>query len=552
MYLEHYGLTEPPFSITPDPRFVFLSERHRDALAHLLFGIDKGGGGGFVQLTGEVGTGKTTLCRLMLEQLPENTRAALVLNPRQSPVELLETTCEELQIDIEGKRGSTKALVDALNTYLLEAYAQGLRVVLIIDEAQDLSIDALEQVRLLTNLETDTQKLLQVLLLGQPELRDILARDDLRQLAQRITARFHLTPLDAGETERYLRHRYAIAGGRHLPFDKSAIRRLHQRSGGVPRLINVIAERSLLAGYARDRTTIDAALVDAAARESLPTPRRAANSRLQAYAAMILLGIVAIACVIAYAMRPGSTPSNTAALADAGKPTTSPGPGATPATKSSPVKPDTPTLDTTTLALFIAGGDAAALPAWQALLSQWQLPTDSNDVAIAAQCTAVLAPGVYCLRAHGALDMLTAIGRPALLRLYSDKHDGWVVLLGVNAVHARLRLGNYVYDVPRVVLQQAWHGEYAVLWRAPATVVAPLAPGSGGPAAQWLQQRLTPNRAAPAATTAAATTIDAATITKVRRFQAAHGLVADGIIGPETLFALSASDPGPHLLQELD
>ena len=186
MYLEHYGLAEPPFSITPDPRFVFLSERHRDALAHLLFGIDKGGGGGFVQLTGEVGTGKTTLSRLLLEQLPEHARVALVLNPRLTPTELLETICEELHVDIAGRRGSNKALVDALNAHLLDAYAKGLRVVLLIDEAQNLSVEALEQVRLLTNLETDTQKLLQVILLGQPELRDMLARPELRQLAQRI------------------------------------------------------------------------------------------------------------------------------------------------------------------------------------------------------------------------------------------------------------------------------------------------------------------------------------------------------------------------------
>src|SRR6476659_1962672 len=270
MYLEHYGLLEPPFSITPDPRFVFLSERHRDALAHLLFGVGQGGGGGFVQLTGEVGTGKTTLCRLLLEQVPANTRVALVLNPRQTPVELLETICEELHLDIAGKRGSLKSLVDALNRYLLDAYAQGLRVVLIIDEAQDLSIDALEQVRLLTNLETDTQKLLQIILLGQPELRTLLARDDLRQLAQRITARYHLTPLDADETAQYLRHRYNIAGGRRLPFNRRAIRRLHRHAGGVPRLINIIAERSLLAGYARDQATLDTRTVDLAARETLP------------------------------------------------------------------------------------------------------------------------------------------------------------------------------------------------------------------------------------------------------------------------------------------
>ncbi|RDY65389.1 ExeA family protein [Lysobacter soli] len=274
MYLEHYGLIEPPFSITPDPRFVFLSERHRDALAHLLFGITQGGGGGFVQLTGEVGTGKTTLCRLLLEQVPENTRVALVLNPRVTPVELLESICEELHIELEGRRGSTKALVDALNVYLLDAYAQGLRVVLVIDEAQNLSVEALEQVRLLTNLETPTQKLLQIVLLAQPELRAMLAREDMRQLAQRITARFHLTPLDASETGEYLRHRYRVAGGTRFPFDASAVKRIHVHSGGVPRLINVIAERSLLAGFAHDVPMLDARWVDRAAAEVLPAPAR--------------------------------------------------------------------------------------------------------------------------------------------------------------------------------------------------------------------------------------------------------------------------------------
>src|SRR5687768_8582976 len=274
MYLEHYGLNEPPFSITPDPRFVYLSERHRDALAHLLYGVGQGGGGGFVQLTGEVGTGKTTLCRLLLEQLPENARVALVLNPKLSPIELLETICEELHIEIGQRRGSLKSLVDALNIYLLEAYAQGLRVVLIIDEAQNLSTEALEQVRLLTNLETATQKLLQIILLGQPELRDMLARPELRQLAQRITARYHLTPLSAAETEAYLRHRYAIAGGLRFPFNRAAVKRIHAHSGGVPRLTNVIAERSLLAGYAHEQAVLDARMVDRAAHEALPPKLR--------------------------------------------------------------------------------------------------------------------------------------------------------------------------------------------------------------------------------------------------------------------------------------
>src|SRR5690348_10254978 len=294
MYLEYYGLREPPFSITPDPRYVFLSERHRDALAHLLYGIGKGGSGGFVQLTGEVGTGKTTLCRLLLEQLPENTRVALVLNPKLSPVELLETICEELKLDIADKRGSLKGLVDTLNAYLLDAYAQGLRVVLIADEAQELSIESLEQVRLLTNLETPTQKLLQVILLGQPELRDKLHQAELRQLAQRITARYHLTPLDRGETEAYVRHRLAVAGAARSPFSRLGLRALYQRSGGIPRLINVIADRALMAGFAREQDSIGERLVDRAADETLPGTARYWMHRYGRWAAVAAAIVLAL------------------------------------------------------------------------------------------------------------------------------------------------------------------------------------------------------------------------------------------------------------------
>ena len=259
MYLEFYGLKEAPFSITPDPRYVFLSERHRDALAHLLYGIGKGGSGGFVQLTGEVGTGKTTICRLLLEQLPENTRVALVLNPKLSPIELLETIGEELKLDISAVKGSLKGLVDTLNTYLLDAYAQGLRVVLIIDEAQNLSAEALEQVRLLTNLETPTQKLLQIILLGQPELRDELNKPELRQLAQRITARYHLTPLDRDEAEAYVRHRLAVAGSRaHAVFaarTARAVSALERRSARDQRDRRPRTDGRLRARAGHDRRT---------------------------------------------------------------------------------------------------------------------------------------------------------------------------------------------------------------------------------------------------------------------------------------------------------
>ncbi|MCJ0825227.1 AAA family ATPase [Luteimonas sp. 50] len=544
MYLEYYGLKEPPFSITPDPRFVFLSERHRDALAHLLFGIDKGGGGGFVQLTGEVGTGKTTLCRLLLEQLPDNTRVALVLNPRQTPLELLETICEELHLDLDsgdgrGKRGSAKALVDALNAYLLEAYAQGLRVVLIVDEAQDLSIEALEQVRLLTNLETDTQKLLQVILLGQPELRTLLARGDLRQLAQRITARFHLTPLDAAETERYLRHRHAVAGGVRLPFDKAAIARLHRHAGGVPRLLNVLAERSLLAGYARDEAIVGTRLVDLAAAEALPPARPRTGKARPIHLALALLAAMLLVAAFVLLRREPPAPAPFAKVAPAAA-----------AAAAAPVpRPVAIAPDADALAQRIATAVATPLAAWQALLSLWDLPTAAADVAIAAQCAPVLAPGVHCLRARADLDTLAAIGRPVLLRLRGPDRDGWALLLGADARRVRLRLGDALVDAPRVALPRAWTGEYAALWRTPPEVAAPVPLRDAGPATAWVRARL----AAASVATAAPDDSAASDLGQaVRAFQAAQGLASDGVVGPETLFALAARDPGPHLLPALD
>ncbi len=267
MYLNYYGLQEAPFSITPDPGFMYLSGRHRDALAHLLYGVGQSGSGGFVQLTGEVGTGKTTLCRALLEQVPAETQIALILNPLMNPIEMLEAICEELGISTVGVEGSSKGLVDRLNGYLLHTHAQGGRVVLLIDEAQNLSIESLEQVRLLTNLETSKEKLLQIILLGQPELRELLQRRSLRQLAQRITARYHLTPLGPEDTARYVGHRLAVAGASRNPFSRSGLKALYQRSQGVPRLVNIIADRSLAAGFAGEKERIDAALVNAAADE---------------------------------------------------------------------------------------------------------------------------------------------------------------------------------------------------------------------------------------------------------------------------------------------
>ena len=287
LYGAWFGLQREPFSIAPDPRTLFMSERHREALAHLLYGVQ--GGGGFVLLTGEIGAGKTTVSRCFLEQVPEGCRVAYVFNPKQSVDELLWTIAQEFGVQVLGQafaagagdriEGGSKALVDALNRFLLQVHAQGGQAVLVIDEAQALSAEVLEQLRLLTNLETSERKLLQIVLIGQPELRAMVASPGLEQLAQRVIARYHLGPLSAPDTARYVHHRLAVAGlSGPLPFDAAALKRVHERSRGVPRRINLLCDRALLGAYATGRRSVDAGIVERAAAEVAgePLPAEAA------------------------------------------------------------------------------------------------------------------------------------------------------------------------------------------------------------------------------------------------------------------------------------
>ncbi|MBV1884281.1 MAG: AAA family ATPase [Pseudomonadales bacterium] len=272
MYKKFFGINDEPFSIAPNPHYLYMSRQHHEALAHLVYGIKKDG---FITLTGEVGTGKTTVCRCFLEQVPEDTNVAFILNPKLSVIELLAAICDELQVKhtkggILGlSKDGVKEYVDAINEYLLLAHAEGRKTLLIIDEAQNLSIDVLEQIRLLTNLETNKRKLLQIVLIGQPELRDLFAKPELRQLAQRITARFHLEQLSLEETKAYVTHRLAIAGTQREIFSVPVIKCLHKISGGIPRIINVVCDRALLGAYVQNKGEVDKKTLRRAAKEVL-------------------------------------------------------------------------------------------------------------------------------------------------------------------------------------------------------------------------------------------------------------------------------------------
>ncbi|MBT8148873.1 MAG: AAA family ATPase, partial [Gammaproteobacteria bacterium] len=294
MYLDFFGLHEKPFSIAPDPRYLYMTEQHREAMAHLLFGI--GDEGGFILLTGEIGTGKTTICRGLLNELPDDVDIAFIINPRLSATEMLQSVCDDLGIDYAD--GDTlKVLVDALNKFLLESYARGRNTILIIDEAQNLTDEVLEQLRLLTNLETSEKKLLQLILLGQPELNDKLAQPSLRQLAQRVTARFHLNPLSYTEMVEYIRHRLHVAGFRGQIFSRPALKHIFAKSGGVPRLVNVICDRALLGAYTSGQLKVEYPLVAEACNEVMqvaPGPGRfahlpAAGSRTWLWMTMLLV-----------------------------------------------------------------------------------------------------------------------------------------------------------------------------------------------------------------------------------------------------------------------
>lgn len=527
MYTSHYGLADSPFSIAPDPRYLFMSQQHREALAHLMYSIR--GEGGFVLLTGEVGAGKTTLCRCFLEQLPAHCDVAFVINPKLTVPELLATLCEELHIALPAEHGN-KTYVDLINKHLLAAHAQGRTTLLIIDEAQNLSDEVLEQVRLLTNLETRECKLLHIILLGQPELRDKLARPELRQLSQRIVARYHLGPLQRDEIAPYIQHRLSVAGSHLDLFPPAVMRLLFSCSGGVPRKLNVLCDRALLGCYAQGKSRVDRATVRQAAREVFNSSPVRPWHKL-ALASGALLSTVAVAAVLFYGAQPAGQRA--------------PAPAATTATPTTaPARPAATAPRPAALARLPAplpAAEIAQAQAYRTLLRQWRIPAPVSDEAGACQQAELF--GARCLSGSGDLDTLRRLNLPAVLQLQQpDGQLQHLTLLALEGEQARVLIGQQPHLLTRQALAQAWNGRYTALWMPPPHYQQPLAPGSRSLAVAWLRQQLGQPPDAGGKTLAAS--YDAGLSTLVRQFQLQHDLPDDGIAGPLTLIRLTqAGDP---------
>lgn len=548
IYGDFFGLKENPFAITPDPRYLYMSPRHRDALAHLIFAVKQGGG--FVQLTGEVGTGKTTLTRALLSQLPANVTAAIILNPRQSAAEFVQTICDELRVPGTTGTNSIKVLTDALNIYLLNAHSQGQRTVVLIDEAQNLGIEVLEQIRLLTNLETAKEKLLQIILVGQPELRLLLDRSELRQLAQRITARYHLLPLSADETAEMVKYRLAVAGHMQPLFSGNALRLIHRISKGIPRLINVICDRALLGAYAETRRTIDRRIVLRAAAEvtgEIPAQR---TSKRNLWAA-IALGVTVLGSLTALIFNLYTPPSAPATVAPIAPAVQTKEPLVDIPKTAVPVEAvELPVTFTDTLNNAQTHADLDSAMAM--LFKRWSKNYRSADGI--TPCERAQAAGLTCYRGNSSLAQLRQLDYPVILKLVNNSGDErYAVLAEADPATATFELQGETFKIAHDELVPFWHGEYLLLWRKPAIGVNSIAPGAHGNAVVWLTHaldRIEGRTSSPDTTDV----YDDALSARVRAFQKRRGLIVDGIVGERSLIHIAGAagdPPSPHLFNPL-
>ena len=524
MYNNYFQLRQAPFSIAPDPRYLFMSERHREALAHLLYGI--GSGGGFVLLTGEIGAGKTTVCRCFIEQIPDNCRLAYIFNPKLTVEELLLTICDEFRVELPqapGGKTGVKAYVDAINAYLLESHAQGNNNVLVIDEAQNLSPQVLEQLRLLTNLETSERKLLQIILIGQPELRTMLARPELEQLAQRVIARYHLGPLSEAETGAYIAHRLAVAGATGMPFPPALSAQVHRLTHGVPRRINLLCDRALLGAYVENSPQVTRPILARAAQEVFggEPATRTAPRRWPLLAGGVLAG-AALSAAAAWQLIPHAHTGASALQAGA--------PAAAAAVKPVAAKAATAGADLPTV--------ASENDALRALIALWGPDFAAIDGADArATCEAASRANLRCHQGRGGLYELRQLGRPAVVTLHEGARTAYALLVGIDERSVTLEADGRRERVDIAAFVARSSGEFTTFWRMPRAFRDMLAQGDKGPDVDWLAQRLAGlNEAEPPPLEHP---FDARTREWLRAFQADQQLKADGVAGPRTYMRLN-------------
>ncbi len=542
MYYDFFGFREPPFSIAPDPRYLYLSDRHKEALAHLMYGVQ--GQGGFIVITGEVGTGKTTVSRCFIENVPDNVDIALILNPRLSARELLSSICDELEIPHEIS-ATIKELVDLINQDLLKAHAAGRHKVLMIDEAQNLSAEVLEQLRLLTNLETAEKKLLQIVLLGQPELQEMLALPELRQLNQRVTARYHLDAIGREELPAYLRYRLSVAGMRGDIFSQRAMTRLFRESQGIPRLINLISDRALLGAYAEGEHEITADHIRHAAKEvrgpsigPVPSRSRRSADRTQylIVAASILVAIIGTAWLFER-WSPDSAVSS-------GLSSPEPLKGAVERVEEQSGQVEEAPLPATeepTRPPELAVPDQLldSVSAFQVLFGIWGRDYQPSEAPVA--CEWARESGLGCLDRQGSRRSLVFLDRPAMLQLQDEAgNTGFVVLRRLDGDTAEVALPSGNQTVSFASIERHWFGEYRVLWRLPEYLTGDGFYSNGGGEQLWIGARMMDLADMHSDSRAESDRVKRMNAEEqVRWYQAITGLTVDGIAGAMTIIQIN-------------
>ena len=523
MYQQFFNFSEAPFTIAPDPHFIYMSSRHQEGLAHLLYGINYGGG--FVVLTGEVGTGKTTLCQCLLQQLPDKVDIAMVLNSKLGAVDLLATICDELSVPHDNYRRTRKHLVDNLNHYLLATHAKGRRTVLMIDEAQNLSFDVLEQIRLLTNLETHKSKLLQIILVGQPELKQLLASSQLRQLNQRITARYHLLPLSETETRHYIQHRLTVSHGDPAIFKQAAIHRVYQLSSGIPRLINLICDRALLGAYASNSRKVTTTIINRAARE-IDNSLLTGQSKKRLITLIVLFLCSCGLAVYYHLLKPlvDKPIKRLPVVATVEKQPVK----KLPPHKTSEVLPVT--IEQAQLVRYLQQSELTLQKAFDGLLRRWELPAVTQP-----DCAQL---PLNCLAEKSSWPELIALQRPAILEFpVNNNEKRFLLLIAVeNGQPVFANEKNEIsFPLPQVL--SLWQGNYMLLWQSPHAKVEAIYPHQQSPAVVWLREQLDLQEGV-STQARSADYFDDTLQARVLAFQQSQQLRADGIAGPRTMIHL--------------